>query len=404
MSTIPVTDGIVDDLRAPIAITFPDAVDESSLAAATVSLKSFSPPSDPETLIGTLTLASPKEVRFTPAAPLARRKHQFLLSGIKFTDGTAAPAVDLPFRARLVSERRFSTYTNNVVTGGNLFKYTGDTERFIIFSSAGANGTFGDSDDVVARWRERTVQPTQVSTLFYRGPGADGVWFNADDQPDLRNAGVAAIIVSLGSDGLAQKSESFRPGPDEKILTADDVLIDRSIYDRSIAGEERETSFAEGSDNVLGTSDDVLGSCHTIVRNTAKRKVSEKYANPGPDALCYTSDDFVTYDDSSSYNAAGQRTSTSYTFANGDDSDPETVDQGGGSETLTYLANGDLKELVTFDAGPDFLPDTADDYVVTYTVISQGGLQEESYDAGPDHMRDTGDDYRTGKLTYTLEP
>lgn len=404
MSTSPASDGIVDDLRAPIVITFPSAIDASSLETATVSLKSLSPPFVPETVIGTLTLAGPNEVRFTPAAPIARKRHRFLLNGLKLTDGTAAPAVDLPFRARLVAEKRSLNYTDGAITSATLVRYTENTERRITFNGAGPNGIFGDADDVVSRWSERTVQPTQVANLFYRGPGVDGVWFNADDQPDLRPTGVGAVLVTLGSDGQPQKDESFQPGPDEKMLTADDVMTARNLYDHSVTREERITSFDAGTDSILGTTDDVPSACTRTVRNTAERFLSDTTASPGTDALCFTSDDIVTYEGSFTYNAAGQRSSSRYTYTYEDDFDPETAEQGGGSDTYAYLPNGDLKEIVSFDAGPDFVPETSDDYVANYTLSSQAGLVEEYFGAGPDRIRNTSDDFLLSKTTFTLEP
>jgi len=338
---------------SPISIRFDEALDMSTVTAATVKVKFVAKPTFYELfpffqaienigmIEGTVSyVAEERKIVFVPLQPLPFHSQiDVTLDGVKDAAGVAMPVTHLTF---------------DVIT---------NVDRF--WTSYNGNGTVSSISNFYV------TNGLQTKVLPANSPGVDQVWFTADDVPsthgDIRADAQGRLIVV----------DAFATGPDGLYNTADDVESQSLtvMYDAAGHFSTMAINSGIGPDNVWGTADDVPAS---VVGATWQGDNFIGYApfnGPGLDGVWRTADD--------------------------------KADTGTTLVKYQYDMQGHKTRQIEFRVGTDQVPNTADDVIVDYFDLTNDAhgypLQSVRKDKGADNVWFNGDDVTTGYTKYTRD-
>lgn len=101
-----------------------------------------------------------------------------------------------------------------------------NVSREVDYSGPGADGVWFTADDVVSNVfvYEYDLYWNMIKEVYYSAPGPDGNWFTADDVVSY------LFKVDLDSTGNPAYGYSYLTGPDGKLGTADDVKETSYLY------------------------------------------------------------------------------------------------------------------------------------------------------------------------------
>jgi hypothetical protein len=234
-----------------------------------------------------------------------------------------------------------------------------------------------------------------LSCVSYKDPGADGVWFTADDT-------YSYYLTSLYDPNgrLIRQARSLGAGPDGIPFTADDSVS----YDIS------QTSTSAATDNTVPAGSSAV-SYQIFSYNDADILVRYVwYADPGLNGTWFTDDDIIRSYSTYNLNDAGKTLRQFYYDGYGLDgiwfTDDDTVN---GYSDNTYDAAGNLVRSIGYNIGPDGVAFSADDqpnyyYVLSYDANNRPITIAEYLDSGPDGVWFTADDRLMWKVEYVYFP
>ncbi|MFK8052450.1 MAG: Ig-like domain-containing protein [Woeseiaceae bacterium] len=276
---------------------------------------------------------------------------------------------------------------------------------------SGPDGILATDDDVPRQYRERvfTTFGEERVLASFRTPGADGIWFNADDDPDR-----ASIVRIYDDQGTLIRNTQVQRGPDNLVETADDSITRYFSVTRN--DTEMRVELIEydgaGDDGDWYTADDQIRNYQFSPFDSQGRQTGFlRGSNAGVDGIWFNSDDEIrtpinrfSYDDSDPTQTV--LTITDYNEL-GADGLPLTADDVISRIRIQRLLEKNLRleEDLFSSAGADGVWQTSDDEQTRYTMFDRDEdlnlLREASFGSpGPDGVYRTPDDVLLGELIY----
>lgn len=281
--------------------------------------------------------------------------------------------------------------------------------RFATFINASIRSVNYDSQGAITSptHTELDERGRQIRAFVHGQPGADGVWFTADDTYSC-----CPTVNVWSPDGRQTESRGYNDaGPDGKPGTADDVQSSWTTmtYDPGHGQLFDSTSLEPGPDLAFGTADDVPRYYYRYVYDQAGYRTQYvAYQGPGTDGVWKTEDDTCSDWHELILDARGNNTRMIRRQC-GADGLPRTADDKiAGVYDAEYDEHGLLTGASTRSAGADGVWLTSDDgttYGGKYHYDA-AGLQTgytTYYSPGADMVWWTADDevdYRAA-TTYT---
>lgn len=164
----------------------------------------------------------------------------------------------------------------------------GRMSRAVSYSGFGGDERSFTEDDPVDGWREVTWNGNAARTVWFAGPGWDGIWLTADDDwgyvsdlttDDLGRTLVETVYSGSGADGR------WRTADDEMMYRYVSRYTDLGLYDAGTAYS------APGTDGVWDTADDVMAGYIVERHDAAGARLSSRRYDCGPNAVCSDADD-----------------------------------------------------------------------------------------------------------------
>lgn len=387
---------VLTDPLSALLLSYSKPIDPASLSTATISLTVKSVRGPASRVVARMELSPNGQALFIqPQRPFARYPHRLTLSGLKYKDGTGVDPLNVGFTLQPIKKTVFQTYSNGSVVRANTTTESETESRTVASTGPGANGVWGDADDTVGSWRKiASTSPNVYVTTRYTAPGTDGVWFTNDDSISL------VTTDTYSDDGKLITSATRYAGNDSTFGDADDsVLLTTYIQE---ASRIRSTIKDIGPDFAANTNDDVAStsesSCYEQQINGLGDITSTREFLAGTDTQCFTSDDVLislqeeTFDDN--------RNSLSYRYII--DGTVPGYDELRTQSLFSYFNNGYRQTTRESEAGTDDIFGTNDDIPTAISKHSEDGLSYRRYSPGPDSLLDTADDVLESESISTL--
>jgi hypothetical protein len=390
-SSIPANMSTKASVLTPVSVFFDEQLDPQTVTAATVKLgynqaiptqlfpfvdilKPHGPAGANLTQIkGTVSYdPAARKVSFVPLAPLP---YGFVIV-LSFVD---------------VKDMGGVSFTGNITF---MTAVNGQTKQYSYNPSTGV-----PNDSIVMPVDMNGRQTKRVGSS---APGADTIWFTADDPKNQH------YEFKFSPDGRLEDERRFSIGGDNLWDTADDITNVCVRYAHNAERQTTERTYAAGGpgpDTVWCTADDMV-TVNTVYQYMGPTMTGWVYNNTaGADGTWHTSDDRCFYYWEYIYDAQGLKTREILRACNGDGM-PKTAD-----DTFNYYyayeydASGNQTKFVYHgSAGPDTVWLNADDppsYQDRY-VRDANGLVTDHYrsnGAGPDMVWGNADDPGTHTVT-----
>jgi hypothetical protein len=383
---------VIESLQA----TFSEALDSSTVSSATVMLSyskeirgaflslnmgsNISMNQSIEVFVeGTVSLDPDSNmITFNSTSALEYgQKYSLQFSGIKDLAGNNMVDASLEFET-FINPRIFSNVIGpdgKPMVAEFFYDSEGNGIESIHYESAGDDGKWETSDDVVRNYHKRTYDANGnvINTTMIFDSGPDGTWFTSDDFA-FRNEN------KYDSNGRIIWQASINdPGDDGTWFTSDDSvggytgltydaegkiirLVNYMIYSANVSWSNKNDSAVPYQYSDADHDDN--GNLISVV----------SYSDVGGDGAWFTSDDVVSRYSSYAYDDVGRMTRYSFFPSPGEDSIWFTSDDISYSYGYVYDSDSNMIQHVVYEApGEDGEWMTSDDEVSYYFSLGYDG-------------------------------
>lgn len=178
------------------------------------------------------------------------------------------------------------------------------------YTLAGIDSTWFTADDLLSSLEVKGVTAQGNRTrVHYTTAGADADWTTLAD-----NVTLDFRIVELNATAQPVRTITFRGvGADGEVFTADDVVAVYRDYTYDAQNEISQSILYGGGPNVNGagadgkwfTADDLIRNCRQLERDAAGLPYRTVTTRPGVDVSCFTTDDVIRGYHQDEFDAAG---------------------------------------------------------------------------------------------------
>jgi len=303
-------------------------------------------------------------------------------------------------------------YRAGVIHAYSAFEYQlGQRTRRLRYITPGADGTWFNGDDEIGSYVEFSALKNgiQTNSILYTGAGPDLVWLTEDDLVRFyRND----VLDSAGN--VIGNAAYVKPGIDAVWFTSDDELRWTTAQTTNANGDEEWIQYSDpGADGDWFTNEDnLVGHFSTQTFNTQGQPEQHTfYRNPGPDLTRFTADDAVSYYHQYFYNAQNLLNQV-ILFHGGPGPDNiyfSADDRIANCSEISQNADGSENQTVSFRPGADATCFTADDEIRLYHVHIYDSTQhlvgsKTFNDPGADGQWFNDDDIIANENTFDLVP